>query len=59
MIFYDIVDHCEDGTETTHQDAFVMSNKVGNIMSETTKVWDIMMHCNGVSTTWEIMKYVK
>ena len=37
VLFYKIVDHCVDGTDTMHQDAFIVSKNGGNRSRETTK----------------------
>ena len=56
MIFYEILDHRVDGTETMHQDDFIISKRGGKRQKDTTKGWEILIQWKDGSTTWESMK---
>ena len=59
MLFYYIVDRPVGGTDTMHQDTFIISNNGGKRQRETTKGWEIIIQWKYGSTTWDSMKYVK
>ena len=53
------MDHHVDGTETMHQDSFIISNNGGNRLRETIKGWGILIQWKYGSMTCEINKYLK